>query len=75
MEKPEILTENQMVRIIPFGKFETLWAAGSEDTCFPLVFIFPADVGCIFTFSFFHKVKLSHLKFMHKIFQPDGSCK
>ena len=40
---------NQLVCIIPFGKFKKLWAAGSSDTCFPLFFIFPADVGCIFT--------------------------
>ena len=58
---------NQMVRIISFGKFEKLLAAGSGDTYIPRFFIFPADVGCIFTFFFFHKIKLSNLMFMHVI--------
>ena len=52
---------------LPFGKFEKLWAAGSCDAFFLLFFIFLANVGCIFTFSVFNKVKLSHLMFMHNI--------
>jgi len=63
--------ENQMVRVIPFGKLKKLWAAGLGDAYFLFFLVSSADLATLWNF-FFREVKLNHLMFMDG---PDGLCK
>jgi len=52
-----------MVRVIPFGKLQKLWAAGWGDVYFLFFLVSSADLATLCNFSFFRVVKLNYLMF------------
>ena len=62
MGKPEIRLENQMVRAIPLGKFQEIWAA-----IFLPFLVFSADLEILCSEFFSHHVKFYNFMFMPKI--------
>ena len=56
--------ENQMVRVIPFGKLQKLWAASWGNAHFLFFLVSLADLATLCNFSFFREVKLNHLLFV-----------
>ena len=65
---PWLLTmENQMVRTIPLGKHQKLWAVICGDAVFLLFLACSADLDILCSGSFYHHVKFDSFIFMHKI--------
>ena len=59
--------QNQMLRAIPFGKHQKMWAVISGDEIFLLFLVSSANLDVFFSRSFSHLVKFYRLIFMHKI--------
>ena len=53
-----------MVRVIPFGKLQKLWAASWGNAHFLFFLVSLADLATLCNFSFFREVKLNHLLFV-----------
>ena len=67
VENRSFRLENQMVRIIPFGKLQKIWAVFCDDVIFLLFLVCSADLDMVCSGSSSHHVKLYSLMFMHKI--------
>ena len=59
--------QNQMLRAIPFGKHQKMWAVISGDEIFLLFLVSSANLDLFCSRSFSHLVEFYSLIFMHKI--------
>ena len=59
--------QNQMLRAIPFGKHQKMWAVISGDEIFLLFLVSSANLDVFCSRSFSHLVEFYRLIFMHKI--------
>ena len=67
MGKPEIRLEDQMVRAIPLGKFQEIWAVIWGNAIFLPFLVFSADVETLCSGFFSHHVKFYSFMFTRKI--------
>ena len=58
---------NQMVRAIPFGKRQKMWAVICSDAIFLLLLVCSADFDILCSGLFSHHVKFYSFMFMHRI--------
>ena len=66
-ENWKLQLEDQMVRAIPFGKLQKIWALICGDAIFLLFYVSLADVDRLFGDSLSHKVAFKCLIFMPEI--------
>ena len=59
--------ENQMVRAIPFGKLQKIWAVFCDDVVFLLFLVCSADLDIVCSGSSSHHVKFYSFMFIHRI--------
>lgn len=59
--------QNQMLRAIPFGKHQKMWAVISGDEIFLLFLVSSANLDLFCSRSFSHLVEFYRLIFMYKI--------